>query len=186
MVLREPVQRAFSIYHMQQRDTGRHNSESFLEALKHDHSIRKLYHEQLKSYYALFGRERIKVLMFEDLAENTLATVQDLFGFLGVRTDFVPDLKISNPGGVPRLKVLHDVLIDTRVRSFSRRFIPAPLVQVAKDIRSRNLRRHVMTEEEREKGYRVFEEDILKTQEMIGMDLSRWLLPQSSAAAAGG
>ncbi len=171
---------------MQRRDTGRHDGKSFLEALAHDDSLKKLYHEQLKPYFALFGRDRIKVMMFEDLAGNTLATVQDLFGFLGVDTGFVPDLKVSNPGGVPKLKVLHDVLIDTRVRRFSRRFVPASLVQVAKDIRSRNLRRHVMTDEEREKGYRVFEEDILRTQDLIGMDLSRWLLPQSPAAAAGG
>jgi hypothetical protein len=186
VVIREPVQRAFSIYHMQQRDTAQHDGKGFLEALEHNYSLRKLYHEQLKPYYALFGRERIKVLMFEDLAENTLATVQDLFGFLGVGTDFVPDLKISNPGGIPKLKVLHDVLIDTRLRAFSRRFVPTQLVQVAKDIRSRNLRRHVMTEEEREKGYQIFEEDILRTEDLIGMDLSRWRRSQSLAVAAGG
>ena len=45
----------------------------------------------------------------------------------------MPDLKVSNPGGVPKLRLLHDVLIDTRVRDFARRFVPAPLVQVAKD-----------------------------------------------------
>jgi Sulfotransferase family len=183
VTLREPVQRSFSIYHMQDRDTGRHQGRGFLEALEHDPTIRKLYYPSLKPYYELFGRDRIRIILFEELSDDTLATVQDLFGWLGVSRDFVPNLKISNPGGVPKLRLLHDVLIDTRVRDFARRFVPAPLVQAAKDVRSANLRKHVMTEEEREKGYAWFEEDLLRTQELIGIDLSRWLRPSARAAA---
>jgi hypothetical protein len=184
VTLREPVQRSFSIYHMQERDTGRHEGESFLQALTHDESIRKLYYPALKPYVDLFGRERIKVILFEELSDQTLATVQDLFGWLGVSRDFVPNLKVSNPGGVPKLRLLHDMLIDTRVRDFARRFVPRPLVQVAKDVRSANLKKHAMTAEEREKGYAWFEEDLLKTQELIGIDLSRWLRPSAPSAAA--
>lgn len=182
VALREPVERAYSTYLMQDRDTGRHRGVSFLEALERDPSIRKPYYEGLRPFVELFGRERVKVLLFEAIANDTLATVQDLFGWLGVRTDFVPELGISNPGGTPRLKLLHDVLIDARVRNFSRRFVPEPLVRVARDLRSRNLQKRALTEEERAKGYRYFEADILKTQDLIGIDLSRWRRPQPSAA----
>ena len=39
-----------------------------------------------------------------------------------------------------------------------------------------------LTPEERELGYQFFEEDIRRTQELIGVDLSRWLKPAAAAA----
>jgi hypothetical protein len=48
-------------------------------------------------------------------------------------------------------------------------------VETGKAVRSANLKKHVMTEEERERAYPWFEEDILRTQDLVQIDLSAWL-----------
>ena len=104
--LREPVQRAFSIYHMNLRTEGQNEGLSFLQALKVDPILQRTYHAALAAYLAHFDRSRMKVVLFEDLSRDTLRTVQSLFDFLGVDPGFEPDLKISNPGGVPQVEVV--------------------------------------------------------------------------------
>lgn len=184
-ILREPVQRSFSIYHKSMRDTGRNEGMGFLEALRIDPSIRKMYCDGLKPYYDLFGRDRIKILLLEDLERDPKGTLADLYTFLGVDPDFMPSLKVANPGGVPKVKLVHDVLINRKVRLFSRRFLPERLASLAKDFRSKNLKKHVMTEEERREAYDYFEKDIVATQELTGLDLSKWLRrPGASAPPA--
>ena len=175
--LREPVQRAFSIYHMNLRDAEKNKGKTFLRALKDDESLRKLYMDGLKPFYDRFDRDKIKIVLLEDMQRDARGTVRSIFEFLGVDPGFVPELKVSNPGGVPKVKFMHDILVDPRVRMFSRQFLPQSWVRTAKDLRSKNLRKHVMTEEEREKAYSYFETDILATQDLIGRDLSAWLHP---------
>ena len=42
----------------------------------------------------------------------------------------------------------------------------------------------VLTEEERAVAYAFYRDDILRTQDLIGLDLSRWLRPEDVPAAA--
>jgi hypothetical protein len=183
--LREPVQRAFSIYHMNLRTEGHNRGLSFLQALKVDPILQRTYHRGLSAWLEHFDRRQIKVLLFEDLARDTLGTVQGLFAWLGVDPGFEPDLKIANPGGVPRARWFHRLMTNDHLRSFARNNLPEALVYKAKDLRSLNLdkTRMRMTEEERAVAYAFFEEDILRTQDLLDLDLSRWLLRPAARAA---
>lgn len=184
--LREPVQRAFSIYHMNLRTEGHNEGLSFLQALEVDPILQRTYHGGLSAWLAHFDRSRIKVLLFDDLAKDTLATVQGLFAWLGVDPGFEPDLKISNPGGVPRSRWFHRLMTNDRLRSFARQNLPEAWVYKAKDLRSLNLdkSRMQMTAEERAGAYAFYRDDILRTQELLDIDLSRWLRPEQAASAA--
>jgi Sulfotransferase family len=183
--LRDPAQRAFSIYHMNLRTQGQNEDLSFLQALEVDPIVQRAYHDDLKAYFDRFDRRQIKIVLFEDLADDTLATVRSLYRFLGVDSDFVPDLKIDNPGGVPRSKWLHRLMTDDRLRTWARNALPEAWVAAAKDVRSFNLdkRKMQMTEEERDVAAAFFRDDILRTQDLIGMDLARWLTPAAARAA---
>jgi Sulfotransferase family len=183
--LREPVQRAFSIYHMNLRTEGQNEGLSFLEALKVDPILQQTYHSALAAYLEHFDRSRIKVILFEELSKDTMQTVQSLFGFLGVDPAFEPDLKISNPGGVPRSKWFHRLMTNDHLRTWSRSYLPRSWVYAAKDLRSLNLDKSKMqmTEEERALGYAFFRDDILRTQDLVDLDLSRWLRPEDAKAA---
>jgi hypothetical protein len=180
------VQRAFSIYHMNLRTEGHNEGLSFLEAIKVDRLLQRTYHEGLSAYLERFDRSRLKVILFEDLARDTMRSVQSIFGFLGVDPGFEPDLKISNPGGVPRSKWFHRIMTNDHLRTFARNNLPESWVYKAKDLRSLNLdrARMRMTEEERAGAYAFYKDDILRTQDLLDIDLSRWLRPQDVASAA--
>jgi hypothetical protein len=183
--LREQVQRTFSIYHMNLRTKGANEGLSFLQAMEADHMLRRKYSECLKPFFDNFPRENIKIILFEDLSGNTPATVRGLYEFLGVDPDFVPDLGVSNPGGVPKSKRLHRIMSDDRLRAVARALLPENAIERLKGLRNMNLSRErmVMTEEERAAAFAFFEEDVRRTQDMIGIDLSHWLRPEAVVVA---
>jgi Sulfotransferase domain len=183
--LREPASRAFSLYHMMLRNRGVNEGLSFIEALERGQGLRQGYHESLAAWFDHFDRSRIRVLLFDDLTRNTLSTVRSLFDFLGVGPDFTPEVKVLNPGGVPKSKWMHRIMSHPRLRAWARDALPESWVYAAKDLRSRNLDKSKMTmsEEERARASAYFRDDILKTQDLVGVDLSRWLEPRGAAAA---
>jgi hypothetical protein len=186
--LREPASRAFSIYHMMLRNEGMNEGLSFLTVLEREESLRRGYHAALKAWFDHFDRSRIRVVLFDDLTRDTLATVQSLFGFLGIDSGFTPEIKVFNPGGVPKSKWLHRLMANPRLRAWARDTLPEPWVNTAKDLRSRNLDKSkmLMTEEERARAAAHFREDVLRTQDLIGIDLSHWLEPRDARPAGGG
>jgi Sulfotransferase family len=174
--LRDPAERAFSVYQMNLRNRGVNDGVPFLQAIETDGNLRGGYATGLARYFARFPRERIRIVLFEEIAGAPLATAQALFGFLGVDEGFVPDVaRISNPGGLPRVRALHGLLNDGRLRYFARSFLPESVVARGRDLRARNLRKQAMRPEERRAAVALFREDVLRTQDLIGRDLAPWL-----------
>ena len=60
------------------------------------YSERAKFSKQLKRYYDLFGREAVKVIVYEEFSENNAAVYRDLLDFLGVDPTFTPDFKQVN------------------------------------------------------------------------------------------
>jgi hypothetical protein len=174
-ILREPVQRAFSIYHMNLREHGANEGIGFMAALERDPALRKLYFDGLAPFFERFPRERIRIVLLEDLRDDARATLGGLFEFLGVQPNFVPDFAISNPGGIPRFPRLHRLMTNRRLRLLSRKVLPERTVEATKRLRNRNLMKHTMTPEEWDQGYNWFHDDLLRTQELVGIDLGRWI-----------
>lgn len=97
IMLRDPVERAFSHYLMHLRD-GSETNLSFYDALKNDYDseARKelglshlyigygLYSQQVKRYLDIFGREQVKVIIFEEFVKSVIDTVRDILEFLGI------------------------------------------------------------------------------------------------------
>lgn len=174
--LRNPIDRSYSVYQMNLRNQGTNTGVAYAEALRSDHNLRETYADKLERYFALFPKERIRILLLEDLEGKPEAVMRGLFEFLGVDTDFKPDLsKISNPGGEPRIKLLHDLLANPGLRDFGRKILPRGAIERLKDLRSSNLRKQPMSSADRKAALEVFREDILATQALIGRDLSHWL-----------
>ena len=99
-VLRNPVDRAFSDYLFFKRD-GREPCETFEEALADEDSGQRekwwsgryrsagLYSEQVKRYLDLFGEDRFKVILFDDIQDDIQKVMKDLYQTLGVDNSFV-------------------------------------------------------------------------------------------------
>jgi hypothetical protein len=176
--LRDPAERAFSIYLMNLRNRGRNRETPFLEALADDANLRRGYARHLGRWRELFGAERLRIVLFEDIVRDAVATTQGLYGYLGVDPAHVPGFTgVVNPGGLPKRPFLHKLLSDKRMRETARRLLPERLIARGRAIRSANLEKRRMTPEEREGALAIFREDILRTQDLIGRDLAAWLAP---------
>lgn len=74
-----------------------------------------LYAEQIERYLSYFDRSQFKVINFSDFAEKPYETVADLYKFLLVDNDFIPNLSIRNKGScTTRIPVLQHI-IETRL-----------------------------------------------------------------------
>jgi hypothetical protein len=91
-VLRDPIERIRS--HYQHRVMIGAERCPIEEAVRQDPSYVDCsrYALQLQQYLPLFDRERMLLLTSEDLRDDRLDTVARAFAFLGVRSDFVPDV----------------------------------------------------------------------------------------------
>lgn len=174
--LRDPVDRSYSAFQMNQRNHAANADRSFVEAIRSDPVLQDTYHEHLGRYFALFPRERIAVILLEDLEKRPGPTLAGLFGFLGVDPGFAPDLgKVANPGGEPRSRLLHGLLSDRRLIAASRRLLPEAVVAPLKALRARNLEKPPLRPADRRVALDFFRDDIERTQDLIGRDLSHWM-----------
>jgi sulfotransferase family protein len=174
--LRNPVDRSFSIYQMNQRNHAVNAGIPYTRAVQTDPHLQDGYSRHLERFLALFPREQIRIILLEDLETRPRATLAGLFEFLGVDPAFTPDLsRVANPGGTPRIKLLHDLLANRKLVAVSRRVMPEALVTPLKALRTRNLRRSALPAADRGAATAFFRDDILRTQDLIGRDLSHWL-----------
>ncbi|MCM3904239.1 MAG: sulfotransferase [Pyrinomonadaceae bacterium] len=188
-ILRHPVDRAYSHYVMLKRDGFEHLS--FTEALaaedqrvadrwNHRWHLRRrgFYAAQLKQYFDLFKREQLRIYLYDNFTDDTLAVLQDIFRFLDVDDSFIPDTtEHHNESRIPRSPALHAFLVESRTaKNLIKPLIPFELRQRIKgDIERRNLVKPPLSAELRRNLIKIFREDIVKLQDMLQRDLSHWL-----------
>lgn len=195
IILRDPVAMSYSLYNHQVRKEGETCAtfESALEAEeKRRQSLkfkqrcygwhanyyyyhRGLYCEQVKRYLDTFGQDRVKIILFDELAEATLKAVREVYMFLGVDDSFIPDIKVHNPAGgiisIPRFWENTGLLLKTYQFLFSKNVFkkiphlirnmgrkpPRPInPATAHDLRQK------------------FHSDICRLEQLIGKDLTAW------------
>lgn len=116
MVFREPVDFLYSFHSAAQFALGEHHK-NFERALLAEDRRRKgedlskrvinpswlfysefiKYAEQVSRYLALFDRDQIKMIIFDELKADPLSVYRDILTFLNVDCDFTPSLDIVNP-----------------------------------------------------------------------------------------
>jgi hypothetical protein len=113
MSLRDPIERAYSNYLMKMKYSGMKSS--FYDELIQDYESRVklfgrsqlyvefgMYYEQVKRYFDIFGREQVKVIIFEEFAQHTVQTVNEVLAFLGVNHTVRAITEQYNAYSVPR------------------------------------------------------------------------------------
>ncbi|EDZ95516.1 sulfotransferase [Limnospira maxima CS-328] len=196
-ILRHPVERAYSDYLMHIRDViGGKNVPSLSAQATKDpitsFTIRKgLYAEPLAAFFEAFGRDNIKVYLYDDLQESATAFMQDIYEFIGVDPTFIPDTsKRAQKAAVPKNQTVNTVLrtqnlVRKTVASILRLFLSEATRQKIRDrLLAANYQSKAalpLAEEERQLLQDLYREDILKLQELLETDLSHWLKPTMKA-----
>jgi hypothetical protein len=113
MILRDPIERAYSNYLMRVRYSG--VKSSFYDELIGDYRSQEklygksqlyvefgMYYEQVKRYFDIFGRKQVKVIIFEEFVKRPEQTVNEVLAFLGVKYTVTEIREQHNPYSVPR------------------------------------------------------------------------------------
>ena len=184
MSIRDPVERAFSLYQMNLRNKNHNRGVPFLRAAARDPAMQSSYFEDLSRFYRLFPREQILLILFDELTADPAGTVRGIFAFLGVDPGFVPNVsKVVNPGGLPRFRLLHLALNNRTARRVGRHVLPMSVHNRLERLKNDNLQARLqrLGPDERREAAVLFRDDILRTQDLVGRDLSGWV--HLSAAA---
>ena len=186
-ILRDPVDRAYSAFQHAVRN-GKEPLRDFAAALAEEdrrvernwhpifhYKTRGFYHAQLTRYGDALEEDRLRVYLYEDLRNDQLGLMRDIFGFLGVDEAFTPDTSTRyNISGVPRNRAVGTlakrvgglipalkrvVPFEARQRIKRRVFVKAPPLDPA-------IRRSLI---------HAYHDDIIELQTLLGRDLSAWL-----------
>lgn len=187
VILRNPIDRAFSHYLMNCRDLREELTfDNALAAekkrLNNDWHFdfayvdRGMYFEQMKAYMDVF--DNIKIFLYEDLEKDADGLMIQLFSFLGVPDNFIPETgEHFNVSGIPKNKAL--LWLVSQQNPFVRvghRFLPNNLKHtIKKVVYAGALEKSKMDFNVRKKLIEIFRTDVTKLEKLIGRDLSDWL-----------
>ena len=195
IILREPAARAYSSYMLLVRD-GRETL-SFEEGLRREAARKQqgwepmwwykelgLYASQLQRYLEVFGREQVKVLLYEEFSARPQQALREVFAFLGVQQDVVVDTSVRyNVAGVPRSRRLNTLLyhffID-KATPFARHIKPALAWKVMGRFFLQPVPRMDPQTQAQLQAY--FAEDVGKLEEVLQQDLRCWRYREPSIA----
>jgi len=190
IILRNPVDRAYSSFTHLVRDDR--EKLSFADALCEEEKrlaggwmpfwgYRSMgyYYTHVKRYMDEFGSDRIKIYLYDELKKDYSDVLRNIYTFLGVSEDFVVDTnKEHNKSGIPRNRYLHLFLKEHHpVKSLFKPFFPNSFRRkLVHNLTNRNLRQPPkISNDDKEFLLKEYQEDILKTQALIGKNLSAWL-----------
>lgn len=190
-ILRDPAERAHSNFTMLVQQ-GREPLSDFSTALAQEESrinngwgpawhYKQLgfYHRQLRPYYDRFDPDQIKVYLYEDLVKDGHALMKDIFSFLGVDTNFRPDVSTRhNPSGRPASHFLHRLMrTQNPARALARMCTTLEMrKQIARYLQEWNRTpRGPVPQAARRRLQRLYRNDVLALQDLIQRDLSHWL-----------
>lgn len=187
-ILRNPADRAFSAYCYHLRD-GRETL-PFKEALEKE-SLRiaqrwqagwfykagGTYYEQLKRYYRHFDAQNIKVILWEDLNEDPQAVCSEVFDFLGVDSQFSPDLSRSNQSLLPKSAFLNRLIFkNSALKKPLKHLFPSFLYEVLTEPIKKKFytSKKKMNPEVKQKMVEFYRDDVSKLESLLDINLTAW------------
>lgn len=176
--LRNPADRAFSGFMMRTR-RGEAVKSVYEELTPEASHVKEgFYFKRIKRYFDIFPRQQIKVYIFEEFKKDPAKIVTDLFDFLGVDTGFIPDTSTKhNPAAVPKNRALNQLFYNPNLIAAAKWVLPKSLEKMAKRLREQNMKAAPkLPKDLRDSLLDLYREDIHKLEELIGRDLSVWLV----------
>jgi len=185
MILRNPIDRAYSHYLMDVQQ-GIITNKNFIEDIKDN--FNKIdecpyikigcYYRQVKQYITTFPNSQIKIILYDDYKRYPLKIIQEIFEFLCVSKDFVPNIRQNyNIGAIPKYPKISKFIVETNNKF--KTIIPYKIKPFLNRLYHRFFlkEKRTLSASERKFLLRYFKEDIEKLATLIDRDLSIWLEP---------
>lgn len=174
--LRNPIDRAYSLFQMNYRSHANQSVDIKDYKLSRCDAEKNSYCTKLKVYFDLFDNDQIKIILFEDLVNDTEKVVKEIFRFLEVPDSFSPVVPtIHNRGGLPKFRAIHNISKNKLLQSIAHTCIPQPIISALKDINSKNMgEAPKLTKDQRFEALKLVKEDIYQLEKLLQRDLSAW------------
>lgn len=186
MILRNPIETAFSLYLENLGNERIHNS--FHEQIHanapwcgrfepmHPFLEFGLYYEQVKRFLKGFPREKVCILLYEEYRTRQKQSLIDIFRFLGVDPTFEPNTLVRHmQPQIPRSFVIRRLLrrfgISRRLKEWS----PNVLVRHLRTLGFRGRRSLTMNQRDRQFLVNYYRDDIQKLSGLLDRDLRAWI-----------
>ena len=139
------------------------------------------YTQQIQRYVDVFGREKVHVVIFDDLKSDVQSVYRDTLSFLEVDSNFNADLKPRNVNRKFRLKSLHYFVNDPPLglKRNLQSLLPNSLLKLVKrQLQKANTiskPRATMALNTRKRLNEVYRDEVLQLSEYLERDLTHWL-----------
>jgi hypothetical protein len=135
---------------------------------------------QLQRYFDVYGRDRVHVILFDDLLADPAAVYRATLQFLGVDETFQPSFEVHNPNKRVRFRRLQQAVFRPPgpMLGFVRRLRRFPLAHRARArllaLNSRPAGRRAMDADLRHRLLAELEPEFVQLEALLGRDLAGW------------
>jgi len=145
------------------------------------------YSEQVKRYLDTFGKDRVHIIIFDDLVSDAPGTYRKILEFLGVDSDFQPDFSVYNPAVNIRSIFLQNLVcsLPPVVQKFAAIF-PTGLRNAVKSLNYSRKDRRGMSPEVKKVLQKKLCRDVENLSRLIGHDLMFWCADKDRKLSGGG
>ncbi len=148
------------------------------------HTDAARYTAQVKRYFDTFGRDKVHVIIYDDLKADTALAYRETLAFLGVDTAYQPDFKVMNSNRQIRNPKLHKMLFRNHesfglLRKMGKMLLPQKarrgLHRTMMNMNVEHTSRPKMQEATRRWLEDTFRDEVAQLGELLEKDLvSRW------------
>ena len=183
IILRDPVERAFSHYSMDLRlghvkqsldelfDLGLNNKDNLFFQ---QYILLGQYYEQVNRYIEVFGRENICVKFYDELKLDASSFYSDILKFLQQENDHNIDFNQPfNKSKLPSNKFIKWLYSWPIIRKISLIFLPLSVIEFI-NINFFKENNNIITNDLKSKLHSFFLEDIEKLEKLLSKDLNSW------------
>ena len=186
IILRNPVDRAFSHYLMDYRlglvsenfediINKRINHKNALLYYQQYVSVGEYYH-QVERYIKVFGPEKLLIINYEDFKNNLADTFEKICLFLNVSHTFKVDFtKSYNSFKRPRSKIVRWVYSFTKLRKILSQIIPKIAINYIIKMLFTESKKPKLSTDARKFLISHYKDDIINLSKLLNQDLSSWI-----------
>ena len=186
IMLRNPIERAFSHYLMDYRlgliSDSFENVLAKISKHKNAHLFYQQYIEvskyskQIQRYLDFFEKDSILFIDYEDLKINVSKTVDQVYNFLHISTEFAADINTKhNTFTMPKNKVIRLIYSFVFLRKILTFLFPTYLVKNIRVLLFKSDKKPELLKETRSLLKRIFNDDIKNLEEVLSKDYSKWI-----------
>ena len=186
IMLRNPIDRAFSHYLMDYRLGVVSNTFEDIVFKQSKHKHASLFYQQyikvseytvqIERYLDFFSTENILVIDYEDFKEDVLGVVNKTFLFLGVNQGFAPDvIKKYNTFTMPKNYLIRFVYSFVILRRLLTYIIPSVFISEIRSVLFKSNKKPILEDSTRDFLRKHFRNDINALSVLLKKDFSRWI-----------